>query len=417
MMTMNATAIRRGLQGVLPLAALAAFLSLSSLAHACPKGGVDAYALLRAVESGENLSRYQMNDVSARDVRAYLRVIDNLKQIARIEVRPLVCPGGPNAMVAFESPAPVFVTTGLLEITGDDESMIAAVIGHELGHLIGKHNQAKAHSVQRAIAAGRAQGAEVYETTRNQEEARQTAQVYAIAVLQSYSRDREQEADRIGIELLSEAGYDPDAAVKLADVMRERQGDMPTQWFDSHPAWGDRLKALEPVVQQEHFHIDAKQQVKDRQWRALMASTRQWVGLFPKDGRGWYYRGKVMELLKQAGSVEAFENAVTYRPELKEAWLHLCIGLYQEGHRGESLQCAMKLDHEARQDYQDATFKGPIHVGGDPTRHSSLWVGQDENGNSVIASDPTGLQSKGLPVKKMPPPWKAIRVQKAGAAK
>lgn len=60
----------------------------------------------------------------------------------------------------------------------------------------------------------------------------------------------------------------------------------------------------------------------------------------------------------------------------------------------------------------------PIDDGGDVYAPTTLWVGRDENGNSIITSESSILQAHDLPATRVPPPWKAIRpVKGAGTPK
>jgi predicted Zn-dependent protease len=63
------------------------------------------------------------------------------------------------------------------------------------------------------------------------------------------SRENEQEADRIGVELAARAGYDPRAAVSLWNKMAGLGGSQPPQWLSTHPSHETRVKDLQDYSQ------------------------------------------------------------------------------------------------------------------------------------------------------------------------
>ena len=102
---------------------------------------------------------------------------------------------------------------------------------------------------QQATAAGTAVGAAVLEyfTGVNPGELGHTF-TQAMFVL-PHSREHEQEADRIGVELAARAGYDPRAAVALWQKMAARDGGQPPQWLSTHPAHETRIRDLQDYAQ------------------------------------------------------------------------------------------------------------------------------------------------------------------------
>ena len=121
----------------------------------------------------------------------------------------------------------IAVYTGLLkqlELTDDE---LAAVMGHEIAHALREHVRM---GRQQATAVGTAVGSAVLEyfTGVNPGQVGHTF-TQAMFVLPN-SRENEQEADRIGIELAARAGYDPRAAVSLWQKMAAGGGGQPPQW-------------------------------------------------------------------------------------------------------------------------------------------------------------------------------------------
>ncbi len=143
----------------------------------------------------------------------------------------------------------IYVTRGLLALTSN-EAEIAGVLGHEIGHVLGRHT---AERVSRAQAGGVL--AAVLGAVVGVPGVADVAQMGAAAYLQSFSRDQEGEADRLGLRYLVRGGWQPQAMVsmlvKLRDqarldaLMAGRSPDSIDQldFMASHPRTIDRVHA------------------------------------------------------------------------------------------------------------------------------------------------------------------------------
>lgn len=110
----------------------------------------------------------------------------------------------------------VVLSTGMIAFVRDDDEL-AASVAHELAHNILRHRaRLNAAGVDRGLLARFGRSGRLF-------------------------RQAELEADRLGIHLMARAGYDPEAAVRLA--IRQSQGD--TRLFaGTHPDWPARLAAM-----------------------------------------------------------------------------------------------------------------------------------------------------------------------------
>ena len=172
---------------------------------------------------------------------------------------------------AFALPAGyVYVTRGLLAIA-NSEAEISGVLGHEIGHITARH---VAQRYSRAIMAEGLLGI-LGAITQGTSYAGITtlAQPLAQVVLQSYSREQENEADLYGVTYMSRAGYDPYAMASFlsalgADIKLEAEiaGQPNPDRFDllaTHPRTADRvIKTIEeakvasvsqPVVERRRY--------------------------------------------------------------------------------------------------------------------------------------------------------------------
>ncbi len=129
-----------------------------------------------------------------------------------------------------------YVTTGLLE-AADNEAELAGVIGHEIGHIAGRH--AVEQMRQTAIAQGITGALGV---NRNQLVNIGTA----IALQLPASRSDEYEADQHGFYSMGRAGYDQTA---MATFMQKlvRQGGSAPEFLSTHPDARNRVSALQQL--------------------------------------------------------------------------------------------------------------------------------------------------------------------------
>lgn len=146
----------------------------------------------------------------------------------------------------------IYVYTGLLPITQNDAGM-AAVIGHEVAHALARHgaermSDAKATNIAIAVAGV------ALAVNRNTSSVAPSAVAAlgagaTLGILLPMSRERESEADHIGLILMALAGYDPNEAVAVWERMRLiDKGSSPPIWARTHPSDEQRIKDLRAWV-------------------------------------------------------------------------------------------------------------------------------------------------------------------------
>jgi predicted Zn-dependent protease len=143
----------------------------------------------------------------------------------------------------------VYVSRGLLALS-NSEAELANVIGHEIGHVAARH---AAQRETRSLGTGllTVLGAIVAEATAGVPVAQtvgQLGQLASAGLIASYSRGQERQADEIGQDLASQAGWDPGAMASFLDAL-ERETRLQTgstrmpSFLDSHPATSERVQA------------------------------------------------------------------------------------------------------------------------------------------------------------------------------
>ncbi len=146
----------------------------------------------------------------------------------------------------------VGINTGLLRVA-TTQDQLAAVIGHEIGHVVYRHAGERISQQQLAGA-----GMGLIEAYAGRRASPQQVQLVMAAlgagaqvgVLLPYSRQHETEADRAGQRLMARAGFDPAAAVTLWRNMlaaTDSEG-RPPQFLSTHPDPEARIRALEANV-------------------------------------------------------------------------------------------------------------------------------------------------------------------------
>lgn len=156
-----------------------------------------------------------------------------------------------DAANAFAMPGGhIGVFSGMLRVARNQDQL-AAVIGHEIAHVLANHTNERL-SQQIAVQGGLG----VLDTLAGGT-AGQPATTTRIAgvglqlgLLLPYNRVQEQEADRIGLELMARAGFDPGASLELWRNMAAAGGATPPEFLSTHPAHGRRIQDLEARMPQ-----------------------------------------------------------------------------------------------------------------------------------------------------------------------
>ncbi len=175
----------------------------------------------------EDIGKKIVNVCDRKEIDYHFKVLDDK------EVNAVSLPGG------F-----VYVNKGLIEKTAND-SELAGVLAHEIGHIVARHSIKKLQALQGysllriLVAAAPGSG-----------EAGNAADIAFTQLLLGYSREDELLADQLGARYLKLAGYDPHGMLNFLEKLQEinrRKPLMPRSYFKSHPYIPDRIR----VVKQE----------------------------------------------------------------------------------------------------------------------------------------------------------------------
>ncbi len=223
-----------------------------------------------------------MGENAFEEMKATMPIEDDprINAYVRCVARSLIqrLPGEqPNwELTVFRNPQPnafalpggnIGVNTGLLKVArGPDQ--LAAVIGHEIGHVLADHaNERLTQQLGVKVVFFLVnlftdeQGSWQHELLL-----RTLGLGSEVGVLLPFSRIHEREADLIGLELMARSGFDPAESVRLWQNMAKVNERQPVEFLSTHPSHESRIERLsekveeyEPVYRQALAEGDAPQ--------------------------------------------------------------------------------------------------------------------------------------------------------------
>lgn len=136
------------------------------------------------------------------------------------------------------------IHTGMIDLAKNN-AQIAAVIGHEIGHVLSNHG-AERVSQNMASQGLLAVGAIALGTSTTKDQALLAALGVGaqFGVLLPFSRKHETEADELGLRYMAKAGFDPKEAAELWKLMQKKGGANTPEFLSSHPSNESRIKNL-----------------------------------------------------------------------------------------------------------------------------------------------------------------------------
>ena len=135
----------------------------------------------------------------------------------------------------------VYINTGLIK-AADNEAQLASVVAHEIAHIEGRHvvEQMKKTAIARGLA-----------TAAGIENSRLVQLGVELGYRRPNSRVAEKEADQIGLRILTDAGYAPQAMVDfMKKLQRKSRGGVPT-FLSTHPSPSNRVQYLQTWVNEK----------------------------------------------------------------------------------------------------------------------------------------------------------------------
>ncbi|WP_218354116.1 M48 family metallopeptidase [Alteromonas lipotrueiana] len=206
----------------------------------------------------------QMGDQAFSSMKEELKVSNKRVQNSYVEcIANAITPHVPQSVYAGQWEVVVFddeqvnafalpggkigVYTGLLNVA-ENQDQLAAVIGHEIAHVIAEHGNERM-SQGTLINMGSQAVGQVLAAN----EVSQTGPIMAaiglgvqVGVQLPFSRTHESEADVIGLQLMAQAGFNPRSSIQLWKNMdAASSGERPMEFLSTHPAPQTRIEELQ----------------------------------------------------------------------------------------------------------------------------------------------------------------------------
>ena len=140
------------------------------------------------------------------------------------------------------------VNSGLLKIA-ENQHQLATVIGHEIAHVLSHHSNER---VSQKFAVEQSLGLITAISNPQTGTGRSLMGLLGVGaqygILMPYSRVQEAEADRLGLELMARAGFNPAESIKLWRNMSAGGGAQPPEFLSTHPSHSTRISGLTAIL-------------------------------------------------------------------------------------------------------------------------------------------------------------------------
>lgn len=146
-----------------------------------------------------------------------------------------------EAINAFNIPGGhVYINTGLIAAAGS-ASELMGVVSHEIAHGVSRHateQLTRVYGLNFLASVLLGSDPKTYQTI--------LAQILGTGAIAKFSREAEEEADRLGVRYMYDAGYDPLGMPRMFEHLlseRQRRPDGVSRFFSTHPLTEDRIRA------------------------------------------------------------------------------------------------------------------------------------------------------------------------------
>lgn len=230
------------------------------------------------------------------------------------------------------------VNSGLL-LAAQSESELAAVLGHELGHVAQRHiARGMTQQGQNGMVAIASMAAALLAALAGSGNLAMGIAAFGQAAALNrqlgFSRDAEREADRAGLQMLYKAGYDPKAMAqmfgRLMNASRLNEGMGGGAWASTHPQSIERMSDMENRIQAmpavhytdsaDFWFLRAKLRIMQGHDSQSLLYAREQLQSEAKSSQGVRRAAALYGLAEYWRRRQDFNQAASYSDQAKTAW-------------------------------------------------------------------------------------------------
>ena len=144
----------------------------------------------------------------------------------------------------------MFITAALFDRL-ETEGQLAGVMAHEIGHVVARHSAQRIAKMELTQGLSGAVVIATYDPDNpTSQGAAQVAALVGQLVNMKFGRDDELQSDRLGVEFMSDAGYDPRSMLGVMEILAEASdGSRPPEFFSTHPNPENRFARIQAAIQ------------------------------------------------------------------------------------------------------------------------------------------------------------------------
>ncbi|WP_447968042.1 M48 family metalloprotease [Nitrospira sp. M1] len=244
----------------------------------------------------------------------------------------------------------IYLHTGILARM-ENEAQLATLLGHEFTHASHRHAIQSMRSIKSTSDTLGTLGVVFVPFGLLGGLAMVLGNVAGVAAVTGYSRSFEAEADRVGLDLVVAAGYDPHESPKLFEHLKhdlEEQDLDEAFFFGTHPRLNDRIEEYQEILEERYatqsgvtnqetfltvmqplFLDNAKLDVASGRFASAEAGIQRYLSRHPHDAEGYYWLGEVYRQRGEEGdeekAIQTFSHAVELFPSFADP--HRSLGI------------------------------------------------------------------------------------------